>query len=172
MFVVLDLETTWLHPYRHGITEIAALKFDGTKVIEQFHTLVNPERHISKGIENLTWISNEMVADAPLIHRVMPDFRDFLGENYIVGHNISFDIRFLNHYHYECFESYLTNESICTMKLTRKYLPDLPNKKLWTVCQHVGIVNQQAHRAMSDTMATLQVCERYLEMGCLDDEER
>jgi DNA polymerase-3 subunit epsilon len=53
-YIVLDLETTGLHPYRHGITEIAAVKFDGKNIIEQFHTLINPERHISKGIEKLT----------------------------------------------------------------------------------------------------------------------
>lgn len=47
-YIVLDLETTGLHPYRHGITEIAAVKFDGEKIVDQFHTLVNPERHISK----------------------------------------------------------------------------------------------------------------------------
>lgn len=156
-YIVLDLETTWLHPYRHGITEIAAVKFDGEKIIDQFHSLINPERHISKGIERLTWITNEMVADAPIISKVMPDFRDFLADEYIVGHNVSFDYRFINHYHYECFESYLQNETICTMKLSRRYLPELPNKKLWTVCQHFWVTNTQAHRAMSDTLATLEV---------------
>jgi DNA polymerase-3 subunit epsilon len=106
------------------------VKFDGKQVVEQFHTLVNPERHIPRFIEKLTGISNEMISEAPLIHQVMPDFCDFLGEDVIVGHNVSFDFRFLNWYHYACFEDYLTNETICTMKLTRKYLPDLPNKKL------------------------------------------
>ncbi|MDR2540374.1 MAG: 3'-5' exonuclease [Candidatus Peribacteria bacterium] len=112
------------------MTEIAALRFDGEKVVEEYHTLVNPERHIPSFIEKLTGISNEMIMEAPMINAVMPEFCDFLGEDIIVGHNVSFDYRFLNWYHYECFESYLTNETICTMKLTRKYLPDLPNKKL------------------------------------------
>jgi len=129
-YIILDLETTGLHPYRHGITEIAAVKFDGERIVEQFHTLINPERHISQGITRLTGITNEMVADAPIISQVMPKFREFLAEEYIVGHNVSFDYRFLNHYHYECFASYLQNEAICTMKLSRRYLPDLPNKKL------------------------------------------
>jgi DNA polymerase-3 subunit epsilon len=112
-----------------------------------------------------------MVADAPFIHKVMPNFRDFLGEDCIVWHNIAFDVRFLNHYHYECFESYLTNETICTMKLTRRYLPDLPNKKLWTVCQHFGIVNEQAHRAMSDTLATLKIFQQFLTLQEIEEIE-
>lgn len=161
-YVVLDLETTGLHPYKHGITEIAAIKFDGEKIIDKFHTLVNPERHIPNFITKFTWITNEMVADAPIINEVMPAFREFLADGYIVGHNVSFDYRFLNHYHYECFEEYLQNETICTMKLARKHLPDLPNKKLWTVCQHFGIVNERAHRAMGDTLATLEVFKHFL----------
>jgi DNA polymerase III epsilon subunit family exonuclease len=100
------------------------------QILEQFHTLVNPERHISTGIERLTGITNEMVANAPTISEVMPTFRDFLTESVIVGHNVSFDVRFLNWYHYICFEEYLMNETICTMQLSRRYLPHLPNKKL------------------------------------------
>jgi DNA polymerase III epsilon subunit family exonuclease len=131
--------------------------------LEEFHTLVHPERHIPSGIERLTGITNEMVADAPFIGEVMPAFRDFLMEDIIVGHNVSFDLRFLNWYHYMCFKEYVMNETICTMKLSRQYLPHLPNKKLSTVCQHFGIVHEQAHRAMNDTLATLQVFQKYLE---------
>jgi DNA polymerase-3 subunit epsilon len=133
------------------------------QILEEFHTLINPERHIPSGIERLTGITNEMVADAPTIYEVMPDFRNFLAEEVIVGHNVSFDFRFLNWYHYKCFEKYLQNETICTMKLSRQYLSHLPNKKLSTVCEHFGIVNEQAHRARSDTLATLKVFQKYLE---------
>jgi DNA polymerase III epsilon subunit family exonuclease len=133
------------------------------QILEEFHTLVNPERHIPSGIERLTGITNEMVADAPTIDEVMSDVRNFLAESVIVGHNVSFDFRFLNWYHYKCFEEYLVNETICTMKLSRQYLPHLPNKKLSTVGEYFGIVNEQAHRAMSDTLATLQIFQKYLE---------
>jgi DNA polymerase-3 subunit epsilon len=71
-----------------------------------------------------------MVADAPFISEILPTFCEFLGDEYLIGHNVSFDYRFLNHYHYQQFSSYLQNETICTMKLARKYLPELPNKKL------------------------------------------
>lgn len=164
-YVVLDLETTWLCPYREWITEIAAIKCNKDwEVIEEYQTLINPERHIPTGITRLTGISNEMIADAPKISEVMPFFSEFIKDTIIVWHNISFDFRFLNYYHYQCFWTYLNNETLCTLKLARKLLPDLPNRKLWTICEYFWITNERAHRAMGDTRATLEVLEKYIEL--------
>ena len=143
-YVVLDLETTWLIPYREWITEIAAIKCKNWKIIDEFQTLINPEKHIPNWIVRLTWITNEMVADAPTINEVMPIFSDFLKDDIIVWHNVSFDFRL-----------------ICTLKLARKLLPELPNKKLWTICEYFWITNERAHRAMWDTRATLKILQRY-----------
>ena len=160
-YIVLDLETTWLIPYREWITEIAAIKCRNWKILDEFQTLINPERHIPNWIVRLTWITNEMVADAPTIKEVMPIFSEFLGNAIIVWHNVSFDFRFLSYYHYQCMWNYLENETLCTLKIARKLLPELPNKKLWTICEYFGITNERAHRAMWDTRATLKVLERY-----------
>ena len=160
-YVVLDLETTWLIPYREWITEIAAIKCENWEIIDEFQTLINPERHIPNWIVRLTWITNEMVADAPTIGEVMPKFSDFLGDAIIVWHNVSFDFRFLSYYHYQCMGCYLENETLCTLKIARRLLPELPNKKLWTVCEYFWITNERAHRAMWDTRATLKVLQRY-----------
>lgn len=160
-YVVLDLETTWLTPYREWITEIAAIKCKNWEIIDNFQTLVNPERHIPNWIVRLTWITNEMVADAPTIDEVMPQFSDFLGNAIIVWHNVSFDFRFLSYYHYQCLWTYLENQTICTLKIARRLLPELPNKKLWTICEYFWIINERAHRAMWDTRATLEVLQRY-----------
>jgi DNA polymerase III epsilon subunit family exonuclease len=160
-YIVLDLETTWLIPYREWITEIAAIKCKNWKILDEFQTLINPERHIPNWIVRLTWITNEMVADAPTIKEVMPIFSEFLGNAIIVWHNVSFDFRFLSYYHYQCMWNYLENETLCTLKIARKLLPELPNKKLWTICEYFGITNESAHRAMWDTRATLKVLERY-----------
>ena len=78
-YVVLDLETTWLIPYREWITEIAAIKCRDWEIVDEFQALVNPERHIPNWIVKLTWITNEMVADAPTIGEIMPIFSEFLG---------------------------------------------------------------------------------------------
>ena len=95
-YIVLDLETTWLIPYREWITEIAAIKCKKRKILDEFQTLINPEKHIPNWIVRLTWITNEMVADAPTINEVMPIFSEFLGNAIIVWHNVSFDFRFLS----------------------------------------------------------------------------
>ena len=163
-FVVLDIETTGLTPYREWITEIAAIKCMNGEIIDEFQTLINPERHIPNGIVKLTWITNEMVIDSPTIVDIMPIFSDFLGDAIIVWHNISFDFRFLSYYHYLCMWTYLNNETICTLKIARKLLPELPNKKLWTICEYFWITNERAHRAMWDTRATLEVLRKYQEL--------
>ena len=160
-YVVLDLETTWLIPYKEWITEIAAIKCRNWTIIDEFQTLINPQRHIPNWIVQLTWITNEMVSDAPTIEEIMPVFSDFLWNAIIVWHNVSFDFRFLNYYHYQCMWSYLNNETVCTLKIARKLLPELPNKKLWTICEYFWIKNERAHRAMWDTRATLEVLQKY-----------
>ena len=163
-YVVLDLETTWLSPYREWITEIAAIKCKNWKIVEEFQTLVNPEKHIPNWISRLTWITNEMVADAPTIFEVMPNFSKFLWNAIIIWHNVSFDFRFLSYYHYQCLWTYLENETVCTLKIARRLLPELPNKKLCTICEYFWIINESAHRAMWDTRATLEVLQRYQKM--------
>ena len=104
-----------------------------------------------------------MVEDAPKIAEVIPEFKKFLWDDPIVGHNVRFDFWFLDFYSYKITWEHLENELICTMKLARKLLPDLENKKLCTVCEYFGVINDQAHRAMSDTLATAEVFQHFLE---------
>lgn len=165
-FIVLDIETTGLSPYREGITEIAAIKCINNNIIAEFQTLINPEKHIPSWIIKLTWITNEMVLDAPKIYEIMPKFSEFLWNNIIVWHNISFDFRFLSYYHYLYMWEHLQNETICTLQLARKFLPDLPNKRLGTICEYFWITNNCVHRAMGDTIATLEVLKRYQQFYC------
>ena len=123
-FVIVDLETTGLSPSKHAITEIAAVRFDGENILEEFQTLVNPERHIPPFITKLTWISNDMVADAPTIREVLPDFMAFVGDDIFVAHNARFDHGFLHYAHFEHFEKWFAPDVICTKNLTKylKYL--------------------------------------------------
>lgn len=161
IYTVLDLETTGLTAHKNGITEIAAVKFDGESIIDRYQTLIHPGRTIPLWIERLTGITNEMVENAPKISEIMKDFKLFLWEDPIVWHNVSFDFGFLNFYSYKITGEYLSNPTICTLKLARKLLPDLENKKLCTVCDYFWVINDQAHRAMSDTLATVEVFQHF-----------
>ncbi len=155
-FVVVDLETTGLSKDRHRITEIAGIKVEGSKILDEFQTLVNPERRISPFITHLTGINNEMVADAPKISDAISDFIDFAGDSFFVAHNATFDYGFLRH-NAEANELEFKNHKICTVKLANRLFPMLRSKKLAALCDYFHIVNEQEHRAMADARATFCV---------------
>ena len=156
-YVIVDIETTWLSAYKHHITEIAAVRFDGEKIIDQFHSLVNPERHIPSFITKLTWITNEMVADAPVIKDVLEEFLPYLWDDIFVAHNATFDYNFITFHTYQHFNRHLTNERLCTRMLVKKNFPEIPKRNLWFLCEYFKINNNQAHRALSDVMATVEL---------------
>lgn len=163
-YIVLDLETTGLSKYKHQITEIAAIKIDGDKIIGEYQTLVNPQRNIPSGITRLTWITNEMVESAPTIDQILPDFLEFIWNDIIVAHNSSFDYWFLSENIYKHQNFWMENPVLCTRKLTSRLLPELPRKNLWTICEHMNLVNDAAHRAMWDTAVTVKVFKNLLKL--------
>ena len=160
--VVVDIETTGLSPYRHKITEIAAAKIINGKVVDKFEQLVNPKVKISSFITKLTGITNDLVEDSPEIQDVMPSFRKFLGDHTFVAHNASFDFKFLAYNMKSYEERYLDNTTLCTQKLANRILPDLHSKRLGVICEHYGITNNQAHRAMGDTLATVNIFDKMI----------
>jgi len=154
--VVFDIETTGLSETCDEITEIGALRIRDGKVVDEFAQLVKPEKEISAYITRLTGISNEMVKDAPSIAQVLPKFLDFVGEDIVVGHNVNFDINFI----YFNTEIHLgipfTNNYVDTMVLSRKLLPKLEHHRLCDLVEYYHVNNKNAHRALSDCMATYE----------------
>ncbi len=156
MYTVVDIETTGLSKGYHQITEIAAAKVRKGEVVETYSTLVNPEARIPYFITKLTGISDSMVKDAPVIKEVLPSFSDFLGKDVFVAHNATFDYGFIENNmkrHGHSFEP----AKLCTRKLAARLFPELPSKKLSSLCSHLGVQNSQAHRAMGDVQATVKV---------------
>lgn len=174
-YIVLDIETTGLSKYRHGITEIAAIKVKNNKIIKEFHSLVNPEQKIPRFITRLTGIDEEMVKDAPKINEVMPKLLKFLKNDIVVAHNASFDYGFLS-YNAELYANRcLKNRRLCTRKLATRLLPDVGSKRLDNLCEYFDIVNEEAHRAMADVKATFELFKRFheqlLESGIITSED-
>jgi len=163
-FTIVDIETTGLSAYYHKITEIAALKYRNGKIVKEFSTLVNPEVSISRFITRLTGIDDDMVKDKPKINEVIPKFYSFLGESPFVAHSATFDYKFLDHALSRNMDVNLTNHKICTCKLARRLLPELPSKRLSSLCEHFKIRNDNAHRARSDAIATYKIFHNFLEM--------
>ena len=156
-FTIIDIETTGLSKYQNKITEIAAVRVENGQIIEQFQSLVNPETQIPRFITNLTGIHNEMVKDSPTIQEILPYFIKFLGNDVFVAHNASFDFGFLEHNCNIHHNHNLNNHKLCTRKLANRILPQLPRKRLQDLCEHFEVTNQEAHRAMGDVQATVQV---------------
>ena len=93
--VFLDLETTGFSPTFNEIIEIGAIKFKDGVCVEQFTRRVKPEKYVSLDIQELTGITNEMLADCETIQNVLPEFIDFCEEADIFGYNLNFDYNFL-----------------------------------------------------------------------------
>lgn len=159
-YVIVDIETTGLSRHFNKITEIAAARIVDGEIKREFQTLVNPRERIPRFITNLTGIDNELVKHAPTIQGVMPAFVKFLGSHVFVAHNATLDFGFLSHNARHRME----NDRLCTRKLANRLLPDLHSKRLGVVCEHLKVKNIQAHRAMGDVHATVDVFNTFLRM--------
>ncbi|MBS4062083.1 MAG: 3'-5' exonuclease, partial [Bacteroidetes bacterium] len=93
--VVIDIETTGLDPQKDSIIEIAAIRFSGNRIEDEFETLVNPNRHIPENITQLTGIDDSMVRNAPRIGDVLGELEHFCGDLPVLGQNVRFDLGFL-----------------------------------------------------------------------------
>ena len=157
-YVCIDLETTGLNPKRDRIIEIGAVKVRDGKVVETFQQLIDPKQQLEERVEELTGIKSEELEGQPTIQEVLPALQEFLGEDVLLGHRVLFDYSFL--------KRTFTNEKIPferkgidTLKLARQFVTDCESKKLESLCKHYGI-KQQAHRALSDAQATVELYQK------------
>ncbi|MDO9554916.1 exonuclease domain-containing protein [Rhodonellum sp.] len=153
LFAIVDIETTGGNPLQGGITEIAALIHDGNRVIDTFHTLINPQQFIPGFITGLTGIDQEMVKDSPIFAEIASEFFDFLKDKIFVAHNVNFDYTFIK----EAFrkEGYVYDvQKLCTVKLSRKAFPGYKSYSLGRLCEHLNIRIENRHRAIGDAQAT------------------
>ncbi len=154
--VVFDFETTGLSPKNCNIIEIGAVKVKKGSIIQTFQTLINPKEVIPEEITEITHITNEMVANAPSIEEVLPDFYKFTYGAVLSAYNIDFDYQFLSR-DGDKLRLLFDNEQIDTLKLARDKVPSLSNYKLATVVKALGITLNNAHRALADAYATAKV---------------
>lgn len=163
-FVVVDLETTGMSPGSDAITEVGAVKYRAGECQGELQTLVNPAAAIPPFIVGLTGITPEMTSPAPSIAAVLPAFLEFLGTAVVVGHNVRFDVAFLDaalgaHGYPE-----LPNRRVDTIALARRLLNDETNNlRLATLAQHVRAERDPCHRALNDARATADLLHALLE---------
>ena len=164
-YCVFDIETTGFDPKKNDmITEIAICKVRNGEIIDEFTTFINPERSIPKEVQELTHITEDMVKYAPTIEEVLPQILDFFGDSTIVAHNSDFDVSFINYF----VEKYgytdrFNNLIIDTLMIAKELYYYLPDKKLGTIVEDLGIELEGAHRAINDTRATAKMFIRMIE---------
>ncbi len=156
--VALDIETTGLDPERDAITEIGAVRFSGSRIDAEWSTLINPRRPIPPMISQLTGITNEMVQNAPLLPDVLPNLAEFIGDRSVIGHNVRFDLSFLQQSHI-----LQSNDVIDTYELASVLLPTASRYNLSALGQILGVPVPTAHRALNDAHTTFAVFIRLVE---------
>ena len=94
-YVAVDIETTGLNPSKDVIIEVAAITLQGSDIVDEFSSLVYPKREIPAEITWLTGITQAMVENAPSMFQVRSHLRPVLSNNILIGHNVDFDLAFL-----------------------------------------------------------------------------
>ncbi len=156
MFAVVDLETTGGSYRYERIIEVAIVVYDGEKIVEEYQSLVNPERLIPPNITRLTGISNDMVADAPKFYEIAKKVVELTEDKVFVAHNVNFDYNFLRN-EYQSLGFNYSRKKVCTVQLSRKLLPGRPSYGLGVLTRDLGIKNEARHRAMGDARATTEL---------------
>lgn len=181
-FVVFDTETTGLSPAKDRIVELSAIRFVNGIPTEIFETFINPEREISPETTAINHITNDMVADAPTISKVLPSFEAFVGKSPLVAHNLEFDIKFL--YYSGSIITDTPRKYYDTLAQSQKMLKKMKHKynreygiweqdydkdwdvidyKLGTVAEYFDITFPCQHRASGDAMVAGKVFLKLIE---------
>jgi DNA polymerase-3 subunit epsilon len=163
-FCVVDLETTGGSPADCAITEVGAVKLRGGECLGTLQTLVDPGQSIPRSITVLTGITEAMVARAPPIESVLPTLLEFIGGSVIVGHNVRFDIGFLDAALLRAGRSRLANARVDTCALARRLVrEEVPDCRLSTLADRFRLGHRPTHRALDDALATGHLLHTLLE---------
>ncbi|MFN2570679.1 MAG: PolC-type DNA polymerase III [Gemmatimonadales bacterium] len=174
-YAVVDVETTGVRAFSGDrIMEIAVVRLDGTIA---FHSLVNPGIPIPQFVASLTGIDAAVVRKAPPFEDIVDDLLAALEGCVFVAHNARFDWAFVSTEIERARGLLLQGPRVCTVRLARRLLPDLPRRNLDWVSGYFGIEIEGRHRAVGDAVAAAKCLGRMLRMArddgatCLADLE-
>ena len=164
-YVALDVETTGLSPQKGDrVIEIGAVAIKNQRIVAEFSSLIDTGRKIPWRVQQVHGITNKMLQNEPEPDVVWRKFYKFIAGSILIAHNASFDIRFLRH-EFALLGMGMNNRSLCTLKMSRKHYPLLPNHKLETVSRYLlgKLCEQmQMHRALDDAKLAGMI---FIEMG-------
>lgn len=161
MYAIVDVETTGLSPAGEKITEIAIYIHDGKQIVEEFLSLVNPEKKIPYRIVQMTGINDHLVQDAPRFCEIAKKVVEITEDKILVGHNVRFDYNFIRS-EFKSLGYEFQRNTLDTVKLSRKLIPGRRAYGLGKLCKDLGIENPSRHRAAGDALATTRLFEMLL----------
>ncbi|WP_412987926.1 exonuclease domain-containing protein [Pontimicrobium sp. IMCC45349] len=162
MYAILDIETTGGKYNEEGITEIAIYKYDGHEVVDQFISLVNPEREIQPFVVNLTGINSNMLRNAPKFYEVAKRIVEITDGCILVAHNAQFDYRILKT-EFRRLGFDFERKTLCTVELSKNLIPGQASYSLGKLARALGIPVSDRHRASGDALATVKLFKMLLD---------
>ncbi len=151
-YVFIDTETTGLDPRQDVIIEVGAVVWRDGEVLEEYTTLVAPNRPIPPAITRLTGITDEMVANAPSLYTLRNQLRRLIGDHFVVGHNVGFDLGFL-----QAESLAVNNRHVDTLTLASILLPSLGRYSLNYLAAYLQLPQATYHRALDDARQTCRL---------------
>ncbi|SJZ42699.1 DNA polymerase-3 subunit alpha [Cetobacterium ceti] len=174
-YVVFDLETCGLNSHENEIIEIGAVKLEGRRIVDRYSQLVNPKKDIPKKIQEITSITNDMVANMPTIDEVLPKFMEFVGDATMVAHNSTFDMSFIRRDVKKYMNMDYDPAVIDTLQMARDLFPELRAYGLGRLTKYLGVALENHHRAVDDSQATANMfiifLEKYLDKGITNQKD-
>src|SRR5262245_9765942 len=166
-FCVVDLETTGRSPAHYTLPPLEAPNFQDRESPWPFKTPVNPGSPIPPFITQLTGITEAMVMPAPAVREILPSLLEFVGGAVLVGHNVRFDLSFLDAALTSLDRERLGLPSVDTVALARRLLLDdvVADCRLGTLAARFGLPHRPTHRALDDVLATADLLHLLLEQA-------
>jgi DNA polymerase III epsilon subunit family exonuclease len=156
-FVIVDIETTGFSCEKCSILQISALKVRGGEIVEEYSTYILQDQPIPYFITKLTGITDRHVRKGIPMAQALEGYLRFLGDLPMVGHNVSFDYGFLQHYARQTLGRSIPNVLIDTVRLAKGKVRQVENYKLGTLADYFHIAREGQHMADVDTRITYEL---------------
>ena len=156
-YTIIDLETTGFSPQYDEIIELGAIRVRNNEIVDTFSKLIRPGIALNPFIQELTGITDEMLEYAATLDDVIDEFIEFIGDDIVVGHNVGFDVNFIYDNLLRLRGTYFSNDSVNTLRISKKLIKELRHHSLYDLCLYYGIEEEKGHRSLVDCKTTYQL---------------
>lgn len=165
-YTLIDIETTGLSPFRDRVTELGGIKVRNGEIVDEYSHLVaySGSNKVPAFITKLNGITEEkIVNEGVAVDEAIHDFRNFIGDDVIIGYNVNFDLNFVYDLAKKYGEALLTNDYVDVLRLARAYYPKERHNRLIDCMQRAGIAQVEQHRGLDDSIDTKKVYDDFRE---------